>query len=87
MGTLELLLLSQWLKPFEDSLNLDREFVKDAKETRLKIDKILWATYISNKTPWGEVKEKKLIIDENFDKTLEEIFGRKANEWKDFLSK
>ena len=78
MNTLELLLLRQWLKPFEDSLSLDKEFIKEAQETRLKIDKVLWATYISNKTPWGEVKN--LIIDENFDKTLEEIFGRKVNE-------
>lgn len=80
MNTLELLLLRQWLKPFEDSLSLDKEFIKEAQETRLKIDKVLWATYISNKTPWGEVKEKQIIIDENFDKTLEEIFGRKENE-------
>jgi len=80
LNTLELLLLRQWLKPFEDSLSLDKEFIKEAQETRLKIDKVLWATYISNKTPWGEVKEKQIIIDENFDKTLEEIFGRKENE-------
>jgi hypothetical protein len=76
LNTLELLLLRQWLKPFEDSLSLDKEFIKEAQETRLKIDKVLWATYISNKTPWGEVKDKQIIIDENFDKTLEEIFGR-----------
>ncbi len=78
MGTLELLLLRQWLKPFEDSLSLNKEFVKEAQEAILKIDKTLWAAYISNKTPWGEVKN--LIVDENFDKTLEEIFGRKINE-------
>ena len=81
MNTLELLLLRQWLRPFEDSLVLDKKFTKAAQDTRKKIDKTLWATYISPSTPWGEVDVKPIeLADDEFDKTVEEVFGRKLYE-------
>lgn len=72
----ELLALRQWFSMWESSMSLKMEYVSQAREAVIFIDKTLWSNLVSNDTPWGKVLETE-FKDENFEETVQELFGEK----------
>lgn len=65
----DLLALRQWLSIWAVSNSISRKHSDVAAEMIVKIDQELWMKFISDDTPWLNLR----FEDQDFEKTLEEL--------------
>jgi hypothetical protein len=78
LSNVELFLLREWAKDQENSCSLENRHFIAVSELKKTVDKTLWAIYISNETPWGNVEPaSQKFEDLDFEKTIESLKNEK----------